>query len=146
MQWECQPSPFCASPSIVKRGEAMLNLRGPRVRLCTAPRDNLPRKCTIAWQEASGNTCKNCWAKGPLPRTQLCLTSERMDQKLCVKCVGSKKDLKDINHPRLTLYINVYIYKNKKYFSGKENFSHLSICIYVNTLWRPHKKKTILTQ
>jgi hypothetical protein len=74
--------------------------------------------------------------------TKMCLTSEQMDQELCVKCAGSRKDLKDINHPRLTLYINVDInIKIKKYFSGKENFSHLSICIYVNTLWRPRKKK-----
>jgi hypothetical protein len=59
----------------------------------------------------------------------------------------NRKDLKDITRHSLTLYINVYILK--KYinlFSEKGNFSRIPICIYVNTLWGPRKKKTILTQ
>jgi hypothetical protein len=78
--------------------------------------------------------------------TKMCLTSEQMDQELCVKCVGSRKDLKDINHPRLTLYINVDIdIKIKKYFFWKRKFFapfDLYICEY--SLETP-QKKTILT-
>jgi hypothetical protein len=55
--------------------------------------------------------------------TKMCLTSEQMDQELCVKCAGSRKDLKDINHPRLTLYINVDIdIKIKNIFLEKKIF------------------------
>ena len=55
--------------------------------------------------------------------TKMCLTSEQMDQELWVKCVGSRKYLKDINHPRLTLYINVDIYiKIKNIFLEKKIF------------------------